>query len=362
MNDFYEANMPDSSKPEQSTDVKTVERFIKDKYVKKLWVNDDDENPVELYQSGELEKRLKKKEKKDKKKKEKKAKKEKAEKAEKRDQKTTNEPNLIDFQEGDDFGDFEQPVVNSKDDGFGDLIGADSNNDFGDFATPSDSKDDEFGDFTAPTASTGFDMNAFASHFTVPTPTPVDTSKNSNLINNLSNMYSQSTATFDPSNKYAALETMGGGSYQTQQAAQNSNMFFGMSMSAPSNAFGYQQPAQSFDSFGFPNLTHTNSYPPSNDAFGGATFPSQSASTGFGFNANFASQPVKQPSFTHSSSYGSTNNTKPAAPGKVDMFGLKETLKKNNKMYKYNHGVEPTKSALQDNNAFSSLVATQWNA
>ena len=67
MNDYYEQNMPDHVKPQQHTDTNTVTRFIKDKYVKKKWINEDEDDPVELYQSGKLEKKMRKKEKKERK-------------------------------------------------------------------------------------------------------------------------------------------------------------------------------------------------------------------------------------------------------------------------------------------------------
>jgi stromal membrane-associated protein len=191
MNDYFEFNMPDHRKPQQSTDTKTVERFIKDKYVKKLWINEDEDDPAEMYRSGEYEKMMKKKAKKEKKKKEKKEKK----KKDKTKTKTKNkdEPNLIDFQEGDDFGDFQE--ANSakldNDNGFGDLIGgSNDNDDFGDFTSPEKRNDnDDFGDFADPTASTGIDMNMFNS--APSNSSNVDAAKNSSLLNNLSSLYNQ---------------------------------------------------------------------------------------------------------------------------------------------------------------------------
>jgi hypothetical protein len=47
--------------------------------------------------------------------------------------------------------------------------------------------------------------------------------------------------------------------------------------------------------------------------------------------------------------------------GPGDIFGLKETLKKKNKLYKYNNGVKIGKAETGDK-AFSGLVSTQWNS
>ena len=356
MNEYYEANMPEHRKPQQMTDTRTVERFIKDKYIKKLWIDEDEEDPVELYKSGELEKRRRKKEKKEKKKRDKaKRKKDKQKK-----DKPSGEPNLIDFQEGDDFGDFQEPSKtqrNEQDDGFGDLIDADSsNNDFGDFVSP-EKKDDDFGDFADPTASTGIDMNLFQ---TAPAAQPAfETSNNSNLINNLSNLYSQSQPTSDPDNKYAALESLGGPAYPQQpMPQQNNNAFFGMNMNA--NSFNYQQP-DAFSSAGFPNLNHQHSYPPSNNTFGQSAFPTQDFAPSFTSSSMPTSTAPAPSSFNFAQNYSSTSyNTATTQPSN-DIFGLKDTLAKNNKLYKYNKGMDVPKHA-QQTNAFSNLVATQWNA
>ena len=61
MNEYYEYNMPDHKKPDQTTATDSVKRFIKEKYVKKIWINDDEDDPVELFHSGKFEKRMKKK-------------------------------------------------------------------------------------------------------------------------------------------------------------------------------------------------------------------------------------------------------------------------------------------------------------
>lgn len=119
MNDYYESRIPSGKKPTPTTDIESVKRFIKDKYVKKLWIDEDEEDPVMLYQTGQTDKAKKKKEKKDKKeKKEKKEKKDKKEKKEKKEKKTkglqdqtkADEDDLIDFKEegNDDFGDFQE--------------------------------------------------------------------------------------------------------------------------------------------------------------------------------------------------------------------------------------------------------------
>jgi len=68
MNDYYEANLPSGKKPNATSSSSQINRFIKEKYVKKLWVNEDEDDPVYLFQSGELSKQQKKKERKEKKK------------------------------------------------------------------------------------------------------------------------------------------------------------------------------------------------------------------------------------------------------------------------------------------------------
>jgi hypothetical protein len=355
MNDYYEANMPSHSKPQQSTDTKAIDRFIKDKYIKKLWVNEDDEDPVELYQSGELDKRMKKKAKKDKKKQEKRDKKKQDKKNKKEAQQTQDASNLIDFQEGDDFGDFQEPnqQSNKQDDGFGDLLGGDD--DFGDFVAPEKRDDDDFGDFADPTinTNTGIDMNVFNSA--------------------LAQTNNQSNAPVDINSKYAALESMNNQIYPQQQqqqqmqqpAPQNSDIFFGMNIGG--NNFNYQQPPaqpqNAFDNTGFPNLNHQYSYPPTPNNFPAQTLPAQPFGSAFN-GSNMASQGTSQTSsnYSFSSNTNSYNSSNPApSMGPGDIFGLKETLKKKNKLYKYNNVVKIGKAETGDK-AFSGLVSTQWNS
>jgi hypothetical protein len=48
MNEYYEANFK-GVKPNPGTDSDTVKRFIHDKYVKKKWISEDEEDPVKLF-------------------------------------------------------------------------------------------------------------------------------------------------------------------------------------------------------------------------------------------------------------------------------------------------------------------------
>ena len=376
MNEYYEANMPAHRKPDSTTDSKTIRQFIKDKYVKKLWVKEEDDDPVQLYQSGDLEKKMKKKAKKEQKKKDKKEKKEK--KREKEAAKATekaNDMNLLDFQEGDDFGDFQeadQSQAQQPDNGLGDLIGTtDNDNDFGDFTTPEVNNDDGFGAFEeAAPPSAGIDMGIFN------TAAPqANTAQNSNLINNLSNLYNQNPTPSDPNNKYAALESLNGPSYPQQhpQPQQTSDMFFGMSMNGGNtNNFGFQQQPQQqnmFNNSGFPSMSHQNSYPaPTSTTFQPQSFPTQSFSSGFGGPAGMTSSvpPSQPPAFSFTSSSSVSNSTTSTTPnsnsGSNDLFGLKKTLEQKNKMFKYNHGSTGSSNSNNNGGAFGSLVSTQWNA
>jgi len=45
MNDYYEANLPFGKKPNATSSSSQINRFIKEKYVKKLWVNEDEDDP-----------------------------------------------------------------------------------------------------------------------------------------------------------------------------------------------------------------------------------------------------------------------------------------------------------------------------
>ena len=376
MNDYYEANMPSGVKPGPSTDSNTIKKFIKDKYVKKLWVDEDEDDPVWLYQSGELEKRQKKKERKQKKKKDKERRKE--EKKRKKDAKkdAPAASNLIDFAEGDDFGDFQdgegaemEARGKQANDELGDLIGADDG--FGEFQAP-ENKDDDFGDFVSS------DNNATHSSFGSVPPQPQN--NNSHLLNNLSNLYgqNQSTHSDDQNNKYAALENLG---QQFPQQQQPQNMFQGMNVGG-GDAFssGFQQQQQpGFDNNGFPNLTHQHSWggsSQSNDLFGNQqnSFPSQpSFPQSTGFNSGFghshtSSMPAN--SFNYNTQPAPVQSSKPAeSSGSNDLFGLKATLKKNNKFHKYDKpmGGAPSsfvtqKKPQQNPNAFSGLVSAQWNS
>lgn len=281
MNEYYEQGMPSGRKPQPTTDTETVKRFIKDKYVKKLWVDEDEDHPVQMYKSGEIEKRKKKEKKKDKAKKEKKEKRDKREKRKEKEEKEgkkEDELDLIDFKEPDDdgFGDFQDgKEVKSKtqNDDFGDLIGGGDSNDFGDFVTPEDKKvDDEFGDFISP------GQNNSASAFnTAPSSSKVD---NNHLINNLSSLYNQSAK---EDNKYSVFENL----QNPYPQYQSNSMFYGMNMNG--GTFGqtqtYSIPPQ--HTFGFPDLTHQNSYPPhstqdTSNLFSPPSFPMQPMHHQFG--------------------------------------------------------------------------------
>lgn len=76
MNEYYEANLPSGKKPIATSSSAMTNRFIKEKYVKKLWVDEEEDDPVYLFKSGELSQKQKKQERKEKKKQEKAKKKE----------------------------------------------------------------------------------------------------------------------------------------------------------------------------------------------------------------------------------------------------------------------------------------------
>jgi hypothetical protein len=368
MNDYYEANMPDHLKPQPSTHVETVKKFIKDKYLKKLWVNDDDENPVQLYMDGEFKTQKKKKEKKTKKSKKKGTKEECKNKTKKETKSETqaNSPDLIDFDdEADDFGDFQnaetalETRAKTQNDEIGDLIGGEDN-DFGDFMSPENNKkDDDFGDFMNANQNNLPQNNSFQS-----APSTINQAAgNSHLINNLSNLYSQSQANFDPNNKYAALETMI--PQFTQQ--QHTNMFLGMDMNG-NGLNGFHNNNNGFKA-GPPPLTHQHSWSgfesTNNDVFSNQPFSTQQPTSNLNLN--------NQHSFgSHHNSFSSTSVWQPVAAAQPklavkktdeDLFGLKATLKENNKVHKYNkQGVLISQPKQSSSSAFSGLVATQWNS
>jgi hypothetical protein len=148
-----------------------------------------------------------------------------------------------------------------------------------------------------------------------------------------------------------------------QQQQHNNSMFNGMSMGG--NSFNY--PQQNNTNTGFPNMTHQNSWPGSDNSFG---------SQNSGFSAPSFSQQEFRPAFNNTSTsqqpnYGFSGGNgfggQPAASNNnnsknnSDLFGLKETLKKNNKLHKYQKG-SGFQQAAPSSNAFSGLVASQWNA
>lgn len=397
MNEYYEKNMPSGVKPTANSSASIAKKFIKDKYVKQLWLDEEEDDPVYLYQSGKFEKRQKKKDKKEKKKKDKKDRKKKKEEKKKRDQdrdEKQEQADFIDFEEAqdDDFGDFQEATGKGNDTGMEDLIGG--SNDFGDFVTPSEDKakqQDDFGDFI----SSG-DTASGSSAFVTPPSAPVSnafgapTAPTNDFANNLSSLYSQSQPkTSEPENKYAALENLGTGFGQPQ-----SNMFTGMNV-GQSSGFGdqFQQPfggsfapqAQSwanptvntqpaFSQNQFPSQSSFPSqspYPPQN------TFPQST-----GFADPFSTPSSFTPRMTSPAMDLGASAPKSTAPlyskpvagsstQPTDLFGLKATLQSNNKMHKYNKpvgassgGYMPSgaKQNVASTNAFSGLVSTQWNA
>lgn len=408
MNEYYEKNMPSGVKPMATSSASATKKFIKDKYVKQLWLDEDEDDPVYLFQSGKYEKRQKKKEKKEKRKKDKKERKKKKEekrrREKERDQKKS-QADFIDFEEDQDdgFGDFQEAAgekVKAGDAGMGDLIGG--SDDFGDFVTPSEGnvkKDDDFGDFIS-SGDTASGSAAFVTppSASVPNAFGAPPAPTNDLTNNLSNLYNQSQPkASEPENKYAALENLGTGFGQPQQ-----NMFTGMSVSQ-SNGFGdqFQQPvgggfAPQTQSWANPGV-NTQSTFSQNQFAPQSTFPAQ---TSFPPQTSFPqstppSDPFSDPfsaptSFTPrmtspgmdmsqaAPSSAAPLYSKPAAAasstGKQskDLFGLKATLQSANKMHKYNKPAgagsggymasAPPKQSVGATNAFSGLVSTQWNA
>lgn len=55
MNNYYEVNMPSGVKPTQNSIADDVKKFVKNKYVKKMWVDKNDDDPVWQYMNGEYE-------------------------------------------------------------------------------------------------------------------------------------------------------------------------------------------------------------------------------------------------------------------------------------------------------------------
>ena len=366
MNEYYEANMPSGTKPVATTDTSIVKTFIKNKYVRKLWVDEDEDDPVYLFQSGKLDKKEKKKEKKKQKKEEKAKRKEerRKRKLEKKQKKEENEPNLVDFEDSkaqEDFGDFQEGESAKdevkNDNGLGDLIGGDDG--FGDFVQP-EHKEDDFGDFVSSGETTS---NSTA--FNPP-------SQNSGVINNLSDLYNQNPNPSESSdNKYAALENLGQGYGQPA-----GNMFQGMNFAGGNNYNGFNQPQNT----GFPSSGFGAQQPqswanptPQVDPFSQNSFPSQPSfpqSTGFGQSS------TSPPSFTSSAPTATSSHTpqaastgfysKPKKDDSNDLFGLKATLKENNKYHKYDKApmgyASVTKPKPAGTNAFSGLVSSQWNS
>ena len=389
MNEYYEKEKPSSTTITPTSSSSEAKKFIKDKYVRKIWLDEEEDDPVYLYQNGDLEKSKKKKEKKEKKRKDKKRKKEEKKRRKKaaRVKKQENQGDFIDFEEGDDgFGDFQEADggnEESKKQDVGDLIGGDG---FGDFVQPTQApvkKDDDFGDFISS------DVTATsASPFETPAPA-------SALSNNLSNLYNQSQPqpqVSEPDNKYAALENMmGGGAFHQPQP--QSNMFSGMTVN-PSPGF----PSQ-FQQAAFPQAQPepsgwANPAPQAQPGFTQAAFPqAQSAfpqaQAQFPAQNGFPAAPSDPFGAPASQTYRATapamdlgsltapgpslykkTSAQPAETG-ADMFGLKATLKSQNKIHKYNKpmggstgGFSNTgsKSKINNTGAFSGLVSTQWNS
>jgi hypothetical protein len=378
MNDFYEANMPAHAKPQQSTSGDTVKKFVKDKYIKKLWVSEEDD-PVELYQSGEYEKQIKKKEKKEKKKLEKLNKKKLEKKQKKKDAKEEKQgaaEDLIDFEGNDDgFGDFQESETKAKtqSDDFGDFVGGDD--DFGDFAVPENNKnEDDFDDFV------GADQASSAS--APPAPfTSHQAPSNNNLINNLSNLYNQNPSqnSQEQNNKYAALENMGQQQPHQQPHQYQSNMFSGMDVNTNSFNGGFQQQQQHQNAFNHqpPGLTHQhswNGFENSNtqDPFQSA-FPQQQQMHTMNHQQHhtahnaFSNPPawnsVNSSNFQNNNfNYNAQQNQGHSQVSGGDMFGLKATLEQKNKGSKYNGSNGLMQNKPQNNSAFSNLVSAQWNS
>mmetsp|Transcript_16857 Transcript_16857/g.18802 ORF Transcript_16857/g.18802 Transcript_16857/m.18802 type:complete len:372 (+) Transcript_16857:270-1385(+) len=371
MNNYYEANMPSGVKPNATTSGNVVKKYIKDKYVKKLWIDEEEDDPVYLYQSGQLDDKEDKQKKKEEKRKEKGKRKEERRKRKEEKKKVKEAKNsvkkagdLINFTEEDAFGDFHEGASesngNRKDDGMGDLIGGDD--DFGEFVTPDNGqKDNDFGDFISSDNTAPGSVS-----FNTP-PQPQD----SNLINNLSDLYNQNPKQPEISdNKYAALENL---AHQFPQP--QANLFTGMNVNAPP---AYTDPfkAQNPTNFTQQPQSWANPTPqaapfsqpdpfsqPQSDPFSQSQFPPQSNT----FAQSFPSQPAFTPAapanyYQNSSTPFSSNPTEKGG----DLFGLKATLKSNKQYHKYdNRAMEYTQASKpkeQSSNAFSGLVSSQWNS
>ena len=57
MNEYYEWTMPTDHKPTPSSKQREIISFVQNKYIKKIWVNEEAEDPVKLYKSGEFNKK-----------------------------------------------------------------------------------------------------------------------------------------------------------------------------------------------------------------------------------------------------------------------------------------------------------------
>jgi hypothetical protein len=51
--------MPSGVKPNQNSIIDDVKKYVKNKYVKKIWIDDEEDDPVYLFQNGEYEKKEK---------------------------------------------------------------------------------------------------------------------------------------------------------------------------------------------------------------------------------------------------------------------------------------------------------------
>lgn len=289
---------------------------------------------------------------------------------------------MFDFnEEKEEFGDFQEAENSSmstkKDNGIEDLIGG-NDNEFGDFVMPESSKkEDDFGDFIS-SENTAVNSIAFGT----------SGGENGNLVNNLSNLYSQTNQNSDPDNKYAALENIGTGYNQPQP--QMYNNMGGNPINSFPDPFHIQNTG--FHNTGFPSQSQPQAQPqswatsqsqPTADIFSQNQF---SAQTSFPQSSGFAQSFSNPPAFTHTTptppvSTGVGFKSQPAhsvpfakAPitqakknNNGDLFGLKATLKEKNKIHKYNNepawkSSAPVKSKVGNPNAFSGLVSTQWNS
>lgn len=277
---------------------------------------------------------------------------------------------MIDFvEEKDAFGDFHEgesatnETKNKQNNDYNNLIGGDDN-DFGEFVVPENNKKDEddFGDFISSADNT-------TSHSTVFNSVP-QVNHNNNLLNNLSSLYNQAPPQSDLNNKYAALENINQ-PYMIQQPAND--IFFGMNLSAGGAGHnqGFQQPQPTFNlNAPQPGLVHQHSWNGSSqnmDFFGQNQFQSQPAfPESTGFSQPFATARVNNVSSSNFMS-GQVSSSTQAAPPSGDLFGLKATLKQNNKYHKYDKAgsaftMTSDSSKKKDTTVFSGLVATQWKS